>query len=465
MGAGASRDWTPSAAHAADGVLMDVELMPLILHFLYRTHGLRALRSTSRVCQSWREAQQRVNVPVNDPWRWGAGGKLGTSICASENHLYGFPCSWPQPSGNWLVFGRPRPIIASDGSRTWPSQPLDKLGIYTLHTADRMHKACLDESQTAALGTWAVGPTAEDHQVTGVAVVGDRVYVALCIEDWACAISGFFVSSGEKFYNSSGMPSIIHPYLRRPGAINLPCVAATERFVAASAAGIRLVKLFCPETLEEMNAGGPGVHRGGVRCLASTESVLVSGSDDNTAHIMGLDDDGKLHTRHLLRIPGLPSRSGQGVTAVCVHHDTVATGSTDYLVRLWSAISGECIRTFSGHTDFVSFVSLRDGLLVSAAQYEDGGNRAPGAAKLAPLRIWSVEDGECITTLEGQRHDKYRGLGTWGATVSGLSILSDGMRVAIACHDPVGQPPYSGLKHQRGAHMELRTLQVWEPRG
>merc|ERR1712166_1634393 len=68
----------------------------------------------------------------------------------------------------------------------------------------------------------------------------------------------------------------------------------------------------------------------------------------------------------------------------------VVSGSTDYTVRIWSVESGDCIKTFKGHTSYVNGVSFSPN-----NQYVVSGSNDKSA------RIWDVESGDCIKTLKG----------------------------------------------------------------
>jgi WD40 repeat protein len=68
----------------------------------------------------------------------------------------------------------------------------------------------------------------------------------------------------------------------------------------------------------------------------------------------------------------------------------VVSGSWDNTLKLWNVQTGECIRTFNGHTGDVRSVSfsIEDKFVVSGS-YD------------TTLKLWNVETGECVSTFEG----------------------------------------------------------------
>ena len=80
----------------------------------------------------------------------------------------------------------------------------------------------------------------------------------------------------------------------------------------------------------------------------------------------------------------------------------VLTASDDGTAKLWSAETGDCLRTFSGHGRFVKSAAFSaDGASVLTASSD-------GTAKL-----WSAETGDCRRTFSGH------GDAVWSAALSG----------------------------------------------
>ncbi len=78
------------------------------------------------------------------------------------------------------------------------------------------------------------------------------------------------------------------------------------------------------------------------------------------------------------------------VTSVAFSPDgqVVATGSTDFTVRLWNVADGALVRTLTGHTSSVLSVAFSpDGAIVASGS-ED-----------ATVRLWRTDDGRLVRTL------------------------------------------------------------------
>ena len=66
------------------------------------------------------------------------------------------------------------------------------------------------------------------------------------------------------------------------------------------------------------------------------------------------------------------------------------SASGDKTLRIWDLESGESLRTLEGHTDPVNAVAVTS-----------DGRRALSASEDKTLRIWDLESGESLRTLEG----------------------------------------------------------------
>jgi WD40 repeat protein len=65
------------------------------------------------------------------------------------------------------------------------------------------------------------------------------------------------------------------------------------------------------------------------------------------------------------------------------------SASADCTLRLWDLESGQTVRTFQGHTSFVSAVAVTP-----------DGRRAVSASWDRTLRLWDLESGQTIRTLQ-----------------------------------------------------------------
>ena len=70
----------------------------------------------------------------------------------------------------------------------------------------------------------------------------------------------------------------------------------------------------------------------------------------------------------------------------------MASGSQDETVRLWDVDSGEAITTLEGHSSYVFSVA-----------FSPDGKRVASGSRDKTVRLWDAESGEAITTLEGYR--------------------------------------------------------------
>ncbi|MBI2438167.1 MAG: protein kinase [Lentisphaerae bacterium] len=81
-----------------------------------------------------------------------------------------------------------------------------------------------------------------------------------------------------------------------------------------------------------------------------------------------------------------------GVASVAYSPDGrfVLSGSNDDTLRLWDVATGQCLRTFEGHTDWVESIAYSpDGRFVLSGSADD------------TLRLWDVAAGKCLRTFEG----------------------------------------------------------------
>ncbi|KAJ0183641.1 hypothetical protein K1T71_000064 [Dendrolimus kikuchii] len=116
-----------------------------------------------------------------------------------------------------------------------------------------------------------------------------------------------------------------------------------------------------------------------ITCLQFYGNRILSGSDDTTLKIWSAITGKCLRT--------LVGHSG-GVWSSQMVGDLVISGSTDRTLRVWNAKSGHCLKVLSGHTSTVRCMHL----------YQ---NRVVSGSRDATLRVWSIPDGKCLRVLVG----------------------------------------------------------------
>ena len=91
------------------------------------------------------------------------------------------------------------------------------------------------------------------------------------------------------------------------------------------------------------------------------------------------------------------AEDGSQLTLLATEH-RVATccGAT---ARIWSAASGQCLRTLEGHHD-----------LVTSAVFSPDGQQVLTSSNDLTARIWSATSGQCLHTLVSEDLDDFQGL-------------------------------------------------------
>ena len=149
-------------------------------------------------------------------------------------------------------------------------------------------------------------------------------------------------------------------------------------------------------------------HEGEVSAVAISADgkTVASGSHDETVRVWSTATGEQ--TLKLDRHEG-------GVSAVAISADgkTVASGSCDRTVRVWSTATGEQTLRLDGHEDWVSAVAISaDGKTVASGSYDE------------TVRVWSTATGEQTLKLDGHEGE-----------VSAVAISADGKMVASGSHD------------------------------
>ncbi|VVC86302.1 unnamed protein product [Leptidea sinapis] len=116
-----------------------------------------------------------------------------------------------------------------------------------------------------------------------------------------------------------------------------------------------------------------------ITCLQFYGNRILSGSDDTTLKVWSAITGKCLRT--------LVGHSG-GVWSSQMVGDLVISGSTDRTLRVWNAKSGLCLKVLAGHTSTVRCMHLHQ-------------NRVVSGSRDATLRVWSIPEGRCLRVLVG----------------------------------------------------------------
>ncbi|XP_016430570.1 F-box/WD repeat-containing protein 7-like, partial [Sinocyclocheilus rhinocerous] len=130
-----------------------------------------------------------------------------------------------------------------------------------------------------------------------------------------------------------------------------------------------------------------------ITCLQFCGNCIVSGSDDNTLKVWSAVTGKCLRT--------LVGHTG-GVWSSQMRDNIIISGSTDRTLKVWNAESGECIHTLYGHTSTVRCMHLHEKRLDPLLLQFDGIHVVSGSLDTS-IRVWDVETGNCIHTLTGHQ--------------------------------------------------------------
>jgi WD40 repeat protein len=144
-------------------------------------------------------------------------------------------------------------------------------------------------------------------------------------------------------------------------------------------------------------------HTQPVRCVAAYNGRVVSGSQDATLRVWGLNGE-EWSCKYVLK------GHTQTVRGVCVQSNVILSGSQDQTVHAWKLEDGEMIASMRGHSGDVRSVGL-----------SANGMRAVSGSFDRTVRIWDVMSGEELSQLQGHT-DK----------IFGVAICADGTR-AVSC--------------------------------
>lgn len=118
-----------------------------------------------------------------------------------------------------------------------------------------------------------------------------------------------------------------------------------------------------------------------ITCLQFCGNRIVSGSDDNTLKVWSAVTGKCLRTL-------IGHTGGVWSSQMSIEGNIIISGSTDRTLKVWDAESGLCRHTLFGHTSTVRCMHLH-------------GSRVVSGSRDATLRVWDITDGACLHILVG----------------------------------------------------------------
>lgn len=160
-------------------------------------------------------------------------------------------------------------------------------------------------------------------------------------------------------------------------------------------------------------------HRERVLTVSATPDGrrAVSGSHDKTVRVWDLESGQCLRT--------LEGHSS-GISSVSMTPDgrRAVSGSYDHTLRVWDLETGRCLRALEGYGGEITSESLKPDTRRLMVSVTPDGRRAVSGGDDPVLRVWDLETGQCLRTLEGHTDG-----------VRCLSVTADGRQVVSGSSD------------------------------
>ncbi|MFW5691977.1 MAG: protein kinase domain-containing protein [Chloroflexota bacterium] len=159
---------------------------------------------------------------------------------------------------------------------------------------------------------------------------------------------------------------------------------------------------------------------------------IIAGATDHNLYLFDLE------SREIIR--QFEGHSDVVTRVVLTEDGTRAlSGSLDYTMRLWDISTGETLQTFDAAEGIIFDVALSSDARYAASSYGDSSiiDRDPDAVRDRFVRVWDVDTGELIHTLDfgGQTgwvrtvtfspDGKHVTAATWGRNIGGLITIWD----------------------------------------
>ena len=130
----------------------------------------------------------------------------------------------------------------------------------------------------------------------------------------------------------------------------------------------------------------------------STENnqIIIEENFTTIAIVSGISGDETIKLINIITGECIRTLSGHSSKVICltkISDNSLASGSADFSIKIWNSETGECIKTLSGHTNVIrSLIKINETTLASGSDDKT-------------VKIWNIVTGECIKTISG--HTSY----------------------------------------------------------